>query len=119
MDFFAKVGDKVTELGGAASGKAKGLAEVARLSGQIKTLEGEITALYTEIGKKMFESRLDTATPKDFTTEYAKIIEKQQQIAESKAKLAEAKGTQTCPVCGEEVEKGASFCMKCGAKMGQ
>ena len=51
MDFFDKLGDVIITKGTEATEKAKELAEIARLKGQIGTCEEVIRKNYLEIGK--------------------------------------------------------------------
>lgn len=51
MDFFEKMADAITAKGREYSGKAKDLAEIAGLKGQIGTCEEVIRKNYIEIGR--------------------------------------------------------------------
>lgn len=51
MDFFEKLGDTITTKGKEVTGKAKDLAEIANLKGQIGTCEDVIKKNYIEIGR--------------------------------------------------------------------
>lgn len=55
MDFFEKIGDTITSKGKEVSGKAKDLAEIANLRGQIGTCEEVIRKNYIEIGRLYYE----------------------------------------------------------------
>ncbi len=55
MDFFEKIGDTITAKGKEVSGKAKDLAEIANLRGQIATCEEVIRKNYVEIGRLYYE----------------------------------------------------------------
>lgn len=55
MDFIEKIGDTITAKGKEAADKAKELAEIANLKGQISTCENIIKRNYTEIGRIYFE----------------------------------------------------------------
>ena len=48
MDFFEKLGDTITTKGKEVTGKAKDLAEIANLKGQIGTCEDVIKKNYIE-----------------------------------------------------------------------
>lgn len=55
MEFFDKLGDTITTKGREVSGKAKELAEIASLKGQINTCEDVIRKNYIEIGRLYYE----------------------------------------------------------------
>ncbi len=55
MEFFEKLGDTITTKGKEVSGKAKDLAEIASLKGQISTCEDVIKKNYIEIGRLYYE----------------------------------------------------------------
>ena len=55
MDFFEKIGDTITSKGKEVTGKAKDLAEIANLRGQISTCEDVIRKNYIEIGRLCYE----------------------------------------------------------------
>jgi len=59
MDFLGKVGDTISAKGKIAMDKAKILAEIAGLRGQIATCEEVIKKNYMEIGKLYFEEYSD------------------------------------------------------------
>lgn len=55
MEFFEKIGDTITSKGREVSEKAKDLAEIANLKGQINTCEEVIRKNYLEIGRLYYE----------------------------------------------------------------
>ena len=55
MDFFDRIGETITTKGREVTDKAKDLAEVANLKGQIHTCEDVIRKRYMEIGKMYYE----------------------------------------------------------------
>ena len=119
MDWIYKMGDKVAEVGNAASDKAKTIAEVAKLNGKIRTAEQDVHKVYTLIGKEMYDTRLDAEAKHDFTDDYQEIEEKLKEMEVYRDAVCAMKGNSKCPVCGAEVEKDSGFCKKCGAKMEQ
>lgn len=55
MDLFEKIGDTIIATGKEAADKAKELAEIASLKGQIATCEEVMKRNYIEIGKLYYE----------------------------------------------------------------
>lgn len=58
MDFLDKLGETITAKGREVSDKAKDLAEITNLKGQIKTCEDVIRKNYIEIGRIYYEQHL-------------------------------------------------------------
>lgn len=56
MEFLEKIGDTISSKGKEAMDKARVLAEIASLKGQISTCEEVIKKNYLEIGKGYFEA---------------------------------------------------------------
>ncbi|MCI8286187.1 MAG: hypothetical protein HFH89_00680 [Lachnospiraceae bacterium] len=59
MDFFEKLEDTISTKGREVADKAKTLAEIASLKGQIATCEDIIKKNYLEIGKLYYEEYSD------------------------------------------------------------
>lgn len=61
MDFLEKVGDTISAKGREAVDKAKVLAEIAGLRGQVAACEDVIRKNYQEIGRQYFEEYSEVA----------------------------------------------------------
>ncbi len=61
MAFFNDLKSKVSTAASGAADKAKELAEIAKLKGEIDTQEGEMNAAFLEIGKRMYETEKDNS----------------------------------------------------------
>jgi DNA-binding ferritin-like protein len=91
MDFFDKLGETISTKGKEVTGKAKDLAEVANLKGQISTCEDVIKKNYTEIGKKYYE--MHAAAPEEEYDEQCRAIANAQNaIVDLENKIKEIKG---------------------------
>ena len=55
MDFFSKLGSKITDTTDKVSQKAKDAVELGKFKSQISAEENRIQAAFLEIGKKFFE----------------------------------------------------------------
>lgn len=86
MDFFEKIGDK----GRKAADKAKELAEIATLKGQIFNHEESIKKHYTEIGRIYYEQFGD-APEALFENECRAIRETKNTVEQLQAKIKELK----------------------------
>lgn len=114
MDFFNKLGSKITEAGQGVQEQAKIMTEQAKLNSTITSNEKTINNLYLELGKEYFELYKDE--PQSFSLAY---IDKINQLTidnvELKATLNELKGVMNCEDCGAECPITNNCCSKCGA----
>ncbi len=112
MEFFEKVGGIISTKGKAAADKAKELAEIANLKGQIGSCEEVIRKNYLELGKAYYVAH------KEEENEYIQAIgDAQKAIADLRCRIRVLKGTLLCAECGEELPAGTVFCPKCGRKV--
>ena len=116
MDFFNKAKEKIAKTSGDVAKKAKDLAEVSKLNGQINANENSIKALYTEIGQYVFENLREDA-PAEIAEKMNAIDKALEEIAGWKDEVMKLKGIQKCPQCNAEVDKDVAFCPSCGTKM--
>lgn len=116
MDFFSKLGDKISNTSKDVAKKAKDVAEIANLNSQITTKETTIKSTYVEIGKYVYENLKEDA-PAEIAEKFAAIDALMAEIAEMKKNIQALKGVMVCPNCGKDVETGAAFCPGCGNKM--
>ena len=116
MDFFSKLGSKITDTTDKVSQKAKDAVELTKLKSQVSTEEGRIQAAFLEIGKKFFEQNAGEVS-EEFVENFNIINEAKAKIAELTATIMDIKGTYNCPNCGTEVATSAAFCANCGTKL--
>lgn len=116
MAFFNKVGETISSKSKNLAAKAKELAEITSLNGQVNSQEENKERAYLEIGKKYYE--LHKEASEGFFAEQCTIIEDaDKKIEELKDEIRKLKGIQLCQACGEEIPSQASFCLKCGEKV--
>lgn len=112
-----QAGDLAADAAYGAGRAAEDLLSAARLRVQAASVDGEITAKLTEVGRMVYATH--TGTP----TESEELLAKLQEIDELKARLTginEALGRETaaevCSNCGAALREGDVFCRECGAK---
>lgn len=115
MDFFNKVGEKLTEAGKDVSKKAKEVSDIAKTAAQIKSDENAIVDAYTEIGKIVYHGLKEDKTA-DYSDQVQILDELFADKEKNEALLQELKGVTKCIQCGADVEAGDFFCKVCGAK---
>lgn len=116
MDFFNKVGSTISSKSKDVTKKAKEIAEIAKLTGQIAEKEEAIKGAYIELGKYVYESQKEDA-PEEVAEKFAVIDAAVEEIEGLKREVRKLKGRQECPDCGKEVSYSAAFCSYCGAKL--
>ncbi|MBE5960189.1 MAG: zinc ribbon domain-containing protein [Lachnospiraceae bacterium] len=114
MAFFDKLGETLSSKGRDVAKKAKELAEVTSLNGQINAKEELIRHTYEEIGKAYYE-----ANKNDENAMYVKQCEQvaalRHEINKLHRQIQAIKGIQVCMTCGSEIPAGSAFCPGCGA----
>ena len=116
MDFFSKLGSKITDTTDKVAQKTKDAVELGKLKSQISAEEGRIQAAFLEIGKKFFEKNAGEVG-EEFVEDFNIINEAKAKIAEFTNLIMDIKGTYNCPNCGKEVATTAAFCANCGSKL--
>lgn len=116
MDFLNKVGNTISSKSKDVTKKAKEIAEVSKMTGQIAMKEESIKGTYIELGKYVYENQKDDA-PEEVAEKFAVIDAAVEEIEKLKKEIRKIKGMQQCPDCGKEVSYSAAFCSYCGAKL--
>lgn len=91
MDFFDKVSGTIAAKGKDVADKAKDLAEIASLRGQINTCEEAIKKNYMEIGKLYYE-QFKEAEYNDFVDQCTAITNAKSSMEVLEEKIREIKG---------------------------
>ena len=118
MDFFNNLGKTLSEKSRDAAKKAKDMADIVRINGQISAEEDKVLKSYQAIGKAYYElHRQDEDDP--FAGHFMEIEEAEAKIAQYKAEVQKLKGSSVCPSCGAEVKMGTLYCANCGGKLFQ
>lgn len=91
MDFFDKLGETITTKGREVTDKAKDMAEVASLKGQIHNCEDIIKKRYIELGRIYYEKH--GSTPEEEYADACRDIENaQNSIVDIESRIKEIKG---------------------------
>ncbi len=129
MDFFNKISEELdkacVELAGVGAELAKVTKEAtenASLHTQIASEEAKIREQYRIIGQLYYEEckgdeeRMEVLSDA-YTEAFEKISISKWKIENAKETIAKNKGGICCPQCGNNIEKSAVFCSKCGKKV--
>ena len=120
------VGDKVGEIAKTVSDKTGDMVELGKLSGKIRTEEGNIAALKARLGEYFYqrfeagELFADEAGElcAAILSSYAAIETARDEMAKIKEKDQQTADPLVCPVCKNRAEEGMSFCPVCGTTLG-
>ena len=116
MAFFDKSWETITTKSKDIASKAKEIAEVSSLNGQISACENRIQQEYLEIGKVYYENYKDT--PEElFGESVQNITDSLNGIKQLKESIQSIKHIAVCASCGTEVPADSTFCFACGAFM--
>lgn len=119
MDFFNKLGKKVSETYDATAEKTSKLAKEAKLRMKINENKSDIKELYREIGKKVYEKHvreenIDIKT--ELEEECTKIDVLSSEIETCLKSILELKQRKQCTKCHSEIDLDSAYCPKCGEK---
>ncbi len=119
MDFFDKIGKKVSETYNAASEKTSKLAKEAKLKITVSEMEGKLRDEYTKLGEKFYskyanEREIDIIS--DFIELFKNIDSIKESIKNTNEEILNIKDKVKCASCGKEYDETFEFCPNCGAK---
>ncbi len=90
--------------------------EVRSLGSQINAQKKMIQAMYTEMGKKLFD-KFKEAPLEGFESDFQSLDAAFENIEQLQEQIRLAKGVTLCPNCKMEVGLDERFCSNCGSKM--
>ena len=119
MDFFEKLGKKVTETYKVASEKTNKVAAETKIRMKMSDNKSKINDIYKEIGKKVYEKfaldgNLDIK--EDIENELNRIKELSEEIVELEKQILDLADKKECINCKAKLEKKAKFCPECGTE---
>lgn len=89
-----------------------------KLSYSINDAKNQITDIYTEIGKTIYEKyKNGEYSNLEFESEFERIDALITDIDELRDKKAELKNVLRCEECGTMNPQSSEYCSKCGAKL--
>jgi len=113
MGLFDEIGKKIAKSGQDTVKKAKELAELAKLNGQIAEEQRALTAFYAQIGERYYTLHKDC--PQDeFIQSCERITAGLKRITDLTAEVQRIKNARICPKCGATCPANVQFCGACG-----
>ena len=119
MNFFYKIGKKVSQTYDVTAEKTSRLAREAKFRMKINENKSDIKQLYKEIGKKVYEKHVreeNIDIDKDLEEECTKIDVLSSEIETCLKSILELKERKQCPKCHYEIDLDAAYCPRCGEK---
>lgn len=119
MDFFDKLGKKASEAYKITADKTGKIAKETKLKLKMNELKSQISDLYEEIGKKVYEKHI-REEEYDIKGELEELCTKidviSDEIETMLQECLELKDKKQCPKCHTKIEKDDKFCPECGVK---
>ncbi len=119
MEFFDKLGKKASEAAKMTADKTSKLAKETKIKFKIGELKTQISDIYEEIGKKVYEKHIreeDICIKKDLEEQCTKIDVLSDEIDSLLKECLALKNKKQCSNCFKELEKEDKFCPNCGKK---
>ena len=119
MEIFNKLGKKASEAYKVTADKTGKLAKEAKLRMKIADLKSQISDIYKEIGKKVYEKHVreeNIDIKVELEEECTKLDVLSAEIETCLKSILELKEKKQCEQCHTEIDLDATFCPKCGAK---
>ena len=112
--------DQAGKFGKSAASKTENVVSRAKVKYAINETEGQIKAIYTALGEKVYRKYLEGG---DITGDWAEDCEKisgfNAEIEALNTQLAELRESVKCGECGAYNSIESTFCAKCGAKLSE
>ena len=119
MEFFDKLGKKASEAYKVTADKTGKIAKETKLKFKIGELKTQISDIYEEIGKKVYEKHIreeEICIKKDLEEQCTKIDVLSDEIDSLLKECLALKDKKQCKKCYKEIEKEDKYCRNCGEK---
>ncbi len=114
-DLFNRVNSILVDAGKTVADTAKTTVDTAPLLMKIREKENYLEKQYFELGVLYYQNHVNDENPE--FEQLKRIGEIQEELRALRDEMAQKKGKDCCPECGEFIEKNAKFCHHCGAKL--
>lgn len=113
MDFFNKASKKFAQV----QKKTGDSITIYKLQGQIKDLNEEIAAMYTEIGMACYKAHKAGEAAEGLSEKFEAVASIEAAIAQLSEEIDRINNVTRCPGCESVVERGVRYCPNCGTRM--
>lgn len=124
-ELLERIRDTACEAADAAAGTARvagkragQMVDIAKLNVQLFDLNSELNDVLRQLGQVMYNTHLgQVADGSSVSTLLEKADRLTQKVEDLKGRIADLRGSQTCPVCGSSCGKDDKFCRRCGTTL--
>lgn len=116
MNFWDQLTGSLNKVTKDISSKAQEITDTAKLNSKINDANALVKSTFAAIGEAYYERYKDDES-NEFADQFHIVDEAKTSIEEYRNEIMRLKGVVRCVGCGSEVQKDASFCPKCGAKI--
>ncbi len=110
--------DAAADTARVAGKRAGQMVDVAKMNVQLFDLNGAYNDIMCQLGQVMYQTHMGRLPQGDVVTQLlAQADEMAEKIAEVKARIADLRQAQSCPVCSARCGKNDRFCRSCGTKL--
>ena len=117
MDFFDKLGKKISDGYNVAAEKTKEVAGKTKIEFSIADCNDKLKEEYRKIGEKTYNLLLnsrDTDLAMRLIDEFKTVDTLKENIKNYRNEILELTHKKKCSNCGEEIDENAEHCHKCG-----
>lgn len=125
MEFFDKLGKKASEAYKITADKTGKIAKETKLKIKISQLRTNVSDLYEEIGKKVYEEHIreDKSAKENIKDELEHLCTKidvlSDEIEDLLQQCLDLRDRKQCKNCYVEMDKECKYCPNCGAKQNE
>ncbi len=114
-DSLSKIGKYIEDGVSNVAYKSENLIEVSKLNMAISSEEKMVEDIYKKIGEKVYKDYKEKKiSDKSLLNKCEEIEAIEKDINVLKKKLLRLKDKKSCKKCGAEMDRGSTFCPKCG-----
>lgn len=114
-DSLTKIGKYLENGASNVAYKSENFVEVSKLNMAISSEDKMVEDIYIKIGRKVYKDYKEKKiSDKNLVDKCEEIEAIEKDINVLKKKLMKLKDKKACKKCGWEMDRGASFCPKCG-----
>jgi len=118
MSFVDETVNKAKEVFDYAGKKSVELYDLQKLRVSAMSLRTALSKQYEALGRMAYENvRMKVESSAGFDEIFSDIAEKNAELKELEARIADSRGKRVCPVCKSANSKKAVFCCACGQRI--
>lgn len=118
MDFFEKIGDKISSKGKDVAKIAKDRTDLVKLNSKLHDYEEMAKGIEQQIGKIYFSENRNNPAPQ-YMELFQQLINTYAALEKCKNDIYSLKGIHTCKSCGLNLQNNVLFCPNCGTKVNE